>query len=341
MDDHMPMVNDCHVQSAGRLKYYVDEWRKLTSDSNILDMVQHAHLHFSEGFIPMQHKNVQPYSMSQTERSVVDGELAKLIQKGVIQEWNETSDQYLSNVFLRPKKDGSYRLILNLKELNQQIEYKKFKMETLDSIIKLMRPGCFMCSLDLSDAYYSVPVAPEHQKFLCFPWVNQGVRKIYAYTCFPNGLTSAPRDFTKLLKPPLAHLRLLGVTIAIYIDDTYIQGTTAQECKDHMEMTKDMLQRLGFAINENKSVYEPTQKLTMLGFILDSVSMTIRPTKEKSEKIVALCQTKLEEQRCTIRDLARLIGNIVATFPGVQFGPLHYREMEVKNQRTQMVQGQF
>ena len=178
MDDHTPMVNDCHVQ-AGQIKYYVDEWRKLTSDNNILDMVQHAHLQFSEGFIPIQHKNVQPYCMSQKERFVVDGELAKLTNKGVIQEWQESSDQYLSNVFIRPKKDGSYRMILNLKELNQQIEYRKFKMETLDSIIKLMRPDCFMCSLDLSDAYYSVPVAPEHQKFLCFPWVSKGVRKIY------------------------------------------------------------------------------------------------------------------------------------------------------------------
>ena len=57
IDDNMPMVNDCHVQ-ASRLKYYVDEWHKLTSDNNILGLVQHSHLHFSEGFISMQHKNV-------------------------------------------------------------------------------------------------------------------------------------------------------------------------------------------------------------------------------------------------------------------------------------------
>ena len=63
----------------------------------------------------------------------------------------ERDDLYLSNVFLRPKKDGSYRLILNLKDLNEYIVYKK--LETLDSIVKLIRPGCCMCSLDLSDAY--------------------------------------------------------------------------------------------------------------------------------------------------------------------------------------------
>ncbi len=112
------------------------------------------------------------------------------------------------NIFLRPKKNGKFRLILNLKDLNQDIEYKKFKMETLECIIKMMRPNCFMASLDLSDAYYTVPVAEEDQGFLCFPWINQhGVRSIYSYTCSPNGLTSAPRDFTKLLKPPLASLR--------------------------------------------------------------------------------------------------------------------------------------
>ena len=186
-------------------------------------------------------------------------------------EYDKIRVKHLSNVFLRPKKNGSYRLILNLKGLNGGIEYKKFKMEMLESIVKLIRPNCYMSSLDLSDAYYSVPIAKEHQAYLCFPWVDlEGVRKIYTYTCLPNGLSSAPRDFTKLLKPPLAHLRLLGVPIAVYIDDTYIQSSTAEECAEHVVLTKRLFKDLGFRINMEKSVFQPTQSLVMLGFILDS-----------------------------------------------------------------------
>ena len=44
--------------------------------------------------------------------------------------------------------------------------------------------------LDLKDAYYSVPVNPQHRKYLRF--------EFYEFTCLPNGLASAPRVLQKL-----------------------------------------------------------------------------------------------------------------------------------------------
>ena len=41
-----------------------------------------------------------------------------------------------------------------------------FKMDTIQTGLKLMRPRCFMASVDLKDAYYSVPVAKEDRKYL-------------------------------------------------------------------------------------------------------------------------------------------------------------------------------
>lgn len=41
-------------------------------------------------------------------------------------------------------------------------------MDTLQSVISLMTPNCFMASIDLKDAYYSVPIAVAHQKYLKF-----------------------------------------------------------------------------------------------------------------------------------------------------------------------------
>ena len=66
-------------------------------------------------------------------------------------------------------------------------------------------PGCFMTSIDLKDAYYSVAMALEHKKCLKFVWRNQ----LYAFTCHPMGLTSSPRIFTKILKPVFATLRAI------------------------------------------------------------------------------------------------------------------------------------
>ena len=109
-------------------------------------------------------------------------------------------------IFLVPKPDGTYRLILNLKEFNQHVKYEHFKMENLQSATRMMQRDCFMASVDLKHAYYSVPVAPEFRKFLKFEWNGQ----LFSFTCLPNGLSCCPRFFTKLLKPIYANLRSQG-----------------------------------------------------------------------------------------------------------------------------------
>ena len=48
----------------------------------------------------------------------------------------------------------------------------------------MVKQHCFMASVDLKDAYYSVPIAEEDKKYLKFQW--QG--KLYKYVCFPNDL---------------------------------------------------------------------------------------------------------------------------------------------------------
>ena len=126
--------------------------------------------------------------------------------KGVLELTEHEEGEYINTVFTRPKKDGSHRMILNLKPLNKFIEYKKFKMDTLKVVLSLVKPNCYMASIDIRDAYYTVLIHPQHQKFLKFQWFN----KLYKYTALPNGYAAAPRIFTKIMKPIFAQLRRLG-----------------------------------------------------------------------------------------------------------------------------------
>ena len=80
-------------------------------------------------------------------------------------------------------------------------------MDSLKTVLQMKKlAGCFMASIDLKDAYYSVLIATADQKYLKFQW--QG--KLYKYLCFTNGLAFCSRKFTKLLKPVYSHLRQLG-----------------------------------------------------------------------------------------------------------------------------------
>ena len=54
-------------------------------------------------------------------------------------------------------------MILNFKRLNQFVEYKHFKMKSLQDVSELIRSGVYMAVIDFNDAFSSIPVQKNHQ----------------------------------------------------------------------------------------------------------------------------------------------------------------------------------
>ena len=75
-------------------------------------------------------------------------------------------------LFLYNQNMMAHRLILNLKNLNNDMPYVHFKMKTLSSVFNLISPDCYLDSIDLKDAYYSVPIDTDYTKYLKFSVVN-------------------------------------------------------------------------------------------------------------------------------------------------------------------------
>ena len=192
--------------------------------------------------------------------------MQKFLDKQIIEEVNHEPGEVLSHIFLRPKPDGSNRLILNLSNLNEHIERKHFKMETLKSVLNLVHKNCYLGLIDIKDAYYHYMVRKFDRKFLRFTW--QG--KLYSFRCLPNGLSVAPFLWTKLLKPVLSTLRKKGHTNSGYIDDILLQSDSFMECITNVTETVSLLDDLGLTPHPEKSVTVPTQVIEFVGFILNS-----------------------------------------------------------------------
>ena len=188
-----------------------------------------------------------------------------MLEKRIIKVSKHEQGEYISPIFVSPKKDGTFRMTLNLKKLNTYVVYHHFKMESIWSAIRLMTPNCFMASIDLKDAYYSVPIASEDQKYLKFEWDNT----LYQFTCFPNGLACCPRKFTKLMKPVFAMLRQMGHQACPYIDDSFLTGSSYEDCAANVVDTTKLIDKLGFVAHPEKSVFIPMQELVFLGFVLN------------------------------------------------------------------------
>ena len=102
------------------------------------------------------------------------------------------ADSFVSSIFTIMNPGGSHQTILNLQNLNESITYVHFKMESLKHVRQLIKPGVWMGSIDLRDAYYSVPVNPHFQKYFTSYWKGC----YYEFLRMPNGYSQAPLLFT-------------------------------------------------------------------------------------------------------------------------------------------------
>jgi len=307
---------------GGNLKYFYNNWKCYTKDCHILDINKNGlKLDFTNSHPIKNSISAHPFSIE--ENNVLTEEIKKLLSKGVICPCNHQKIEYISTVFTRDKKDGSKRMILNLKFLNEHINYNHFKIESIKNVLNLIRPGAYMASIDLKDAFFSVPIFPQHQRFLKFYF-----DRLYQFRCMPQGYGPAMRIFTKITKVPFSYLRGIGYSSVVYVDDSYLQGHNYIECYNNICATVNLLKELGFTIHPDKSSFLPAQNIQFLGFVLCSITMTIKLTVDKKSKIKSLCMECINKDHISIRKLSSLIGNIVASFPGVEFGPLYYRNLE-------------
>ena len=318
-DTLIPLVAEFQ---GGNIKNFASNWEKLTSDKNIISIVKYGlTIRFRELPSPSR-----PFQMecSEAEKPIVQSEIQKLLHKRVIHSSDCTPNDFFSPVFLRDKQDGTQkRVILNLKRFNDYLDKIHFKMESISQIISMIQPGCWMASFDLKDAYYSVSVHPKHRHYFKFLW-----NEAYEYDAMPMGYRDAPRIFTKLLKPVFATLRERGHQSVIYLDDGFLQGLTYNQCKLNIMITIRVLIALGFTIHPVKSIFDPVQEITTLGFIINSVTMIIALTPKKRKKLKRLCIQCLSSPTQTIRKVAQLVGNLVAATQGVPLAPLYYRRLE-------------
>jgi len=119
-------------------------------------------------------------------------------------------------------------------------------------------------------------------------------------------LAFCPRKFTKLLKPVYSHLRQLGHLSAVVGDD---------DCERNVSDTVKLFDSLGFIVHPEKSSFVPQHRITFMGFIIDSITMTVYPTSVKLRR---------------------------SFIPAAKLGPFHCRSLNMdKTEALQLNKGNF
>ena len=114
-----------------------------------------------------------------------------------------------------------------------------------------------------------------------------------------------------------------------HIDDSLLVGQSFNSCHRNIADTVTLFTNLGFTIHPVKSVLQPQQKIDFLGFVLDSITMTVTLTAAKAIKVRSACQNSLFKKTTTIRSVAQVIGFCVSSFPALECAEMHYRHLEL------------
>ena len=235
-----------------------------------------------------------------------------------------TSPGYYSRLFLVPKPDGSFRPIIDLKKLNQFLIVPSFKMETLFSIIAALQPREWITKIDLKDAYLHILVHVNIWKYFHFVVA----RVVYQFRVPPFGLSTAPWEFTKTLAPVVQLLRTQGIRVHAYLDDWIIRAHSREQSLEHTQHILQLLQSLGWTINWDKSMLQPSRILDFLGLHFNLERALISPL----DSFLPILTNVLSRLSPTTVMPARKISSIISRMshfaPFINNGHLHLRFLQ-------------
>ena len=91
------------------------------------------------------------------------------------------------------------------------------------------------------------------------------------------------------MKPVIATLRNIGHISANYIDDSILIGDIVNECIKNVQARCALMTELGFVINQTKSHLNPTQSLEFVGFVINTIEITVRLPTNRIPVVVNAC----------------------------------------------------
>ena len=180
-------------------------------------------------------------------------------------------------LFLVPKPNNRWRPVLDLSTLNTFLNTESFKMETPETIRTSLQSGEWVTSIDFKDAYFHVPIHSQSRKYMRFH--IQG--RSYQFKALPFGLSTAPMEFTVVVKEVKLMAVQRGIRIHQYLDDWLVRATSHQTCLQHTQTLVALCRELGWLVNKEKSELDPKQVFNFVGYQFDLKEGKVRPTPDR------------------------------------------------------------
>ena len=325
----------------------LEEWENINASDEVLDWVKNGinvskyFQHFKGNF------KGQPYDSNEPPRMVLPNSktcigfedfiiesLEERLKNGsmsLVGRVGECEPPYLvMPLTIEPTKP---RLCHDERFLNLWIKDMPFVLDTLKDVPRVMNLGSFMTSVDDKSGYDHIGLTEDSRKYFGVQFGGW----YFTYNTIPFGFKASAYIYHTMGLAATGYCRDMGVSCLQYIDDRLVGEIMQDEGSDsefnlHRALAAcyiicEVLTRLGYFINLQKSVLQPCQVIKFLGMLVDTFKRTFRIPSDKRLGFILLREKILQESYIDIKTLQRFAGKCISLTLVVPAARLYIREV--------------
>ncbi|GJV73872.1 putative reverse transcriptase domain-containing protein [Tanacetum coccineum] len=215
-----------------------------------------------------------PYRLAPSEMKELSEQLQELSDKGFIR---PSSSPWGAPVLFVKKKDGSFRMCIDYRELNKLTVKNRYPLPRIDDLFDQLQGSSIYSKIDLRSGYHQLRVREQDIPKTAFR-TRYGH---YEFQVMPFGLTNAPAVFMDLMnrvcKP------YLDKFVIVFIDDILIYSKDKKEHEEHLKAILELLKKEKLYAKFSKCEFW-IPKVQFLRHVIDSKRIHVDPAKIESIK---------------------------------------------------------
>ncbi|GJV76990.1 putative reverse transcriptase domain-containing protein [Tanacetum coccineum] len=234
-----------------------------------------------------------PYRLASFEMKELSKQLQELSDKGFIR---PSSSLWGVPVLFVKKKDGSFRMCIDYRELNKLTVKNRYPLPRIDDLFDQLQGSSVYSKIDLRSGYHQLRVREEDIPKTAFR-TRYGQ---YEFQVMPLGLTNAPAVFMDLMNR--VYKPYLDKFVIVFIDDILIYSKNKKEHEEHLKVILELLKKEELYAKFSKCEFW-IPKVQFDIHVIDSQGIHVDPAKIESIKDWASPKTPTE-----IRQFLGLVG---------------------------------
>ncbi|GJU93283.1 reverse transcriptase domain-containing protein [Tanacetum coccineum] len=215
-----------------------------------------------------------PYRLAPSELEELSGQLKELQDKGFIR---PSSSPWEAPVLFVKKKDGSFKMCIDYRELNKLTVKNRYPLPRIDDLFDQLQGSQFFSKIDLRSGYHQLRLYEDD-----IPKTAFRTRYVhFEFTLMPFGLTNAPAIFMDLMNRVCRPY--LDKFVIVFIDDILIYSKTQEEHVEHLRLVLGLLKKEKLYAKFSKCEFW-LREVQFLGHVINGNGIHVDPSKIEAVK---------------------------------------------------------